>query len=147
MDAWCTGYRRISLPLFVVSCISQIVQRLIKAGSPTTTRDSYGNTLFHGAAHGGNPLVFQALLDAGVDVSARNREGFTPLMIAAKKVFLVPSCFVVVYLCVCGRGLVGKSHTWMMLSWLLGFDHGLLQCARDNAARTCATRLWYACKV
>lgn len=67
-------------------CASQIVQRLLKARSPITTRDNFGNSLFHGAAHGGNPLVFQALLDAGVDVSTRNGEGFTPLMIAAQKV-------------------------------------------------------------
>eukprot|EP00752_Nemacystus_decipiens_P008237 g7365.t2 len=48
-------------------------------------RDHYGNTLLHGAAHGGQPPVFQALLDAGVDVSLRNNERFTPLMIASQK--------------------------------------------------------------
>ena len=72
----------------VAPCVSlsQVVQRLLKAGTPNKTRDNFGNTLFHGAAHGGNPLVVQALLDAGCDVSSRNGEGFTPLMVASQKV-------------------------------------------------------------
>lgn len=59
----------------VSSLSDRLVQRLLRAGSSITARDTFGNASVHGAAHGGNPPVMRAVLDAGGDASARNGQG------------------------------------------------------------------------
>ena len=53
------------------------------AGADPHATDDDGNTLLHHAAYGGNAAILRTLLGRGLDVNARNRLGYTPLIQAA----------------------------------------------------------------
>ena len=62
-----------------------LMKTLLDAGANPDVRDSYGDTLLTVAADSApNPKIIKALVDIGMDVEARNNDGMTALMMAAR---------------------------------------------------------------
>ncbi|XP_063848731.1 serine/threonine-protein phosphatase 6 regulatory ankyrin repeat subunit B-like isoform X2 [Scylla paramamosain] len=57
----------------------EVLEQLVGAGWPLTSRDSNGNTPMHCAAAGGNVTCLQWLEERGGDPSVQNNAGHTPL--------------------------------------------------------------------
>lgn len=55
------------------------IRHLISIGVPVNGKDRYGNTPLHYAARAKNVEAMKALLDAGANIDAVNRDGVTPL--------------------------------------------------------------------
>ena len=53
---------------------------LLSAGADVTMRDNRENTALHHAAMRGVMQVIKALVDAGSEIDAQNKQGWTPLM-------------------------------------------------------------------
>ena len=58
----------------------ELIGLLIGAGADVTRKDNRDNVALHHAAMRGDVNVIKALVEAGSDVDAQNRQGWTPLM-------------------------------------------------------------------
>jgi ankyrin repeat protein len=75
----------------VEKCNLAKVQQMIEADpSLINARDYYGSTLLHKAAMFGCVDLVAWLLDKGVDVNARDKEGNTPLLLAVDFSYFTP---------------------------------------------------------
>ena len=62
-----------------------LFRMLLKAGADTGVRDTLGGTLLTVAADGANkPKMIKELIDVGLEVDARDNDGMTALMMAAR---------------------------------------------------------------
>ncbi len=59
-----------------------VLDDLLARGVDLSWRDDLGNTALHSAAFGNNAHAVERLLDAGIDVTTRNAQGYTAEMIA-----------------------------------------------------------------
>ena len=62
---------------------AQCVDLLLKAGARVDAEDSAHATSVWQAALGGNPAVLERFIEMGVDPNRPNKQGVTPLMVAA----------------------------------------------------------------
>jgi ankyrin repeat protein len=60
------------------------VRQLLASGADVNRRDPKGNTALHHAAKYGNSWVTIELIDHHTDINAETRDGYTPLMLAAR---------------------------------------------------------------
>ncbi|MCY2927301.1 MAG: ankyrin repeat domain-containing protein [Planctomycetota bacterium] len=75
------------LKLAVDDCGVETVNVLLRAGVAVNAADNFGRTPLHEAAgrfHGDGPQIVRALLDAGADVTARAKDGMTPMDVAER---------------------------------------------------------------
>jgi ankyrin repeat protein len=66
------------------------VGQLLQEGTPPNGAASGGWTALHRAAYGGHRQIAQVLLDAGADLNAKDKQGFTPLHWAVYESLLLP---------------------------------------------------------
>ena len=83
-DINATSFNGVS-PLMASIYSSDICQFLIGEKANLDHQDEEGSTALHGAVIGTSLQTLKILVDAGADVKIRNKQGFTPLMLAAAK--------------------------------------------------------------
>ncbi|KAF3226663.1 hypothetical protein TWF191_004486 [Orbilia oligospora] len=79
---WTTGT---ALHHAINSKQEQMVRLLLENNIDTSIRDTYGNTALHRAAVLGDEVIFKLVLDKSADKDPGNDDGFTPLLLAARR--------------------------------------------------------------
>ncbi|MBN1524299.1 MAG: ankyrin repeat domain-containing protein [Spirochaetales bacterium] len=67
--------------------LTDIAITLIQSGADTSVRDNEGNTVLHLAGLAGNTALVSFLLDAKIEIDAKNSKGETPFLTACKYIY------------------------------------------------------------